>query len=117
MLAEMMRLMGFQVFISPGGLRAVDLIDEKRPAVVLLDQMMPEISGLQILQLLHANPRLSMIPVIMVSAKVLPADVRHGLDAGASFYLAKPVAFVDLRRTVEQIASLTEQRTGSLSSE
>ena len=65
MLAEMMKLMGFQVFISPGGLRAVDLIDEKRPAAVLLDQMMPEISGLQILQLVRSNPRLSQIPVIM----------------------------------------------------
>ena len=114
MLAEMMRLIGFDVFISPGGLRAVDLIDEKRPVVVLLDQMMPEISGLQIIQLLRANPRLCTIPVIMISAKVLPADMRRGLDAGASFYLAKPVAFVDLRRTVEQVISSTEQDTGSL---
>jgi CheY-like chemotaxis protein len=102
MLAEMMRLIGFQVYLSSGGLRAVDLIAEKKPTAVLLDQMMPEISGLEVLGTLRMDPRLRYIPVIMISAKSLPADMRHALEAGAAFYLTKPVAFTDLKKAVEQ---------------
>ena len=102
MLAEMMRLLGYQVHKCSGGLTAVDLIAEKRPTTVLLDQMMPEISGLEVLATLRLDPHLRNIPVIMVSAKSLPSDIRSGLDAGAAIYLAKPVSFADLKLAIEQ---------------
>jgi CheY-like chemotaxis protein len=105
MLAEMMRLLGYQVHKSYSGLRAVDLIAEKKPTAVLLDQMMPEISGLEVLATLRLDPRLRNIPVIMVSAKSLPSDIRSGLDAGAANYLAKPVSFSDLKMAIEQATS------------
>lgn len=103
MLAEMMRLLGYQVHKCFGGLAAVDLIAEKKPTTVLLDQMMPEISGLEVLATLRLDARLRNIPVIMISAKSLPSDIRNGLDAGAAFYLAKPVSFADLKLAIEQI--------------
>ena len=105
MLAEMMRLIGYQVYKSSGGLRALDIIAEKKPTAVLLDQMMPEISGLEVLRSLRMDPRLRYIPVIMISAKCLQSDMRRGLDAGAAFYLTKPVAFTDLKWAVEQATS------------
>jgi CheY-like chemotaxis protein len=43
------------------------------------------------------------IPVVIVSAKSMPSDIRTGLDAGASVYLTKPVGFLDLKRAVEQV--------------
>jgi DNA-binding response OmpR family regulator len=102
MLAEMMRLIGFQVFKSSGGRRAIDLIAEKKPSAVLLDQMMPELSGLEMLDILRKDSHLCHIPVIIVSAKCLPSDQRRGLEAGAAYYLTKPVAFIDLKQAVEQ---------------
>ena len=102
MLAEMMRLIGFQVFKSTGGKRAIDLIAEKKPNAVLLDQMMPELSGLEVLSVIRNDPYLCHIPVIIVSAKCLPSDLRRGLEAGAACYLTKPVAFIDLKQAVEQ---------------
>jgi CheY-like chemotaxis protein len=111
MLAEMMRLLGYQVFISMGGLRAIDLIAEEKPNAVLLDLMMPEISGLDILQSIRLDPRLRHIPTIIISAKSLPSDLHRGLDAGAAFYLTKPVAFSDLKRAVEQATSIVERGT------
>ena len=102
MLGEMMRLIGFQVFKSAGGMRAIDLIAEKRPNAVLLDQMMPDISGLEVLGVIRENPHLCHIPVIIVSAKCLPSDLRRGMEAGAACYLTKPVAFIDLKQAVEQ---------------
>lgn len=103
MLAEMMRIIGYHVITSPGGVRSIDLISEKKPDIILLDQMMPEISGLEILSKLQADPRLRQIPVIIISAKSLPGDKSQGLGAGASFYLTKPVAFTDLQSAVERV--------------
>jgi CheY-like chemotaxis protein len=107
MFAEMMRLIGFQVVKSFGGVRAIDQIAEKKPAVVLLDLMMPDLSGLEVLRYMRRDPRLSNIPVIIVSAKGLPPDIKSGLDAGAAFYLTKPVAFADLRQAVERAVQLS----------
>ncbi len=102
MFAEMVRLIGYQVVKSFGGIRAIDLIAEKKPAVVLLDLMMPDLSGLEVLRYMRRDPRLANIPVIIVSAKGLPSDIKLGLEAGAAFYLTKPVAFIDLKRAIEE---------------
>jgi CheY-like chemotaxis protein len=109
MLAEMMRLIGFTVYKSAGGLRALDMIAEKKPTAILLDQMMPEISGLEMLSSIRQDARLRQIPVIIVSAKSLPADLRQGLEAGAACYLTKPVAFGDLKQAVESVISTVNQ--------
>lgn len=102
MLAEMMRLSGYQVFKTNGGSRAIALISEQKPAAVVLDVMMPDLSGLDVMQYMHKDPRLAAIPVVIVSAKGLPADIKVGLDAGAAYYLTKPVAYLDLQEAVEK---------------
>jgi CheY-like chemotaxis protein len=101
MFAEMVRLLGYVVFKSYGGIRAIDLIAEKKPAAVILDVMMPDLSGLEVLRFMRRDPRLSNIPVIIVSAQSLPSDIRRGLDAGAMFYLTKPVSFADLKEAIQ----------------
>jgi CheY-like chemotaxis protein len=106
MFAEMARLIGMSVIKSHGGVRAIDLIAEKKPDAVLLDIMMPDVSGLEVLRYMQRDPRLSHIPVIIVSAKGLPADIKTGLEAGASFYLTKPVSFVDLKRALEEATQI-----------
>ena len=101
MFAEMMRLAGYRVQKSLGGARAISLISEMRPAAVLLDIMMPDVSGMDVLHFLQRDPRLSHIPVVIVSAKSMPSDMREGIDAGASFYLTKPVSYADLKGAVD----------------
>ena len=68
MFAEMMRLSGYQVFKSYGGTRAISLISDTMPDAVILDIMMPDLSGLEVLRFMHRDPRLSNIPVVIVSA-------------------------------------------------
>jgi DNA-binding response OmpR family regulator len=96
MFAEMMRLSGYTVLTSFGGAPAISLISHEKPDAVILDVMMPDLSGLEVVRYLRRDPRLAHIPVIIVSARGLPADIKNGLDAGASVYLTKPVAFQDL---------------------
>jgi two-component system alkaline phosphatase synthesis response regulator PhoP len=78
------------------------MMTEEKPDIVLLDIMMPEISGLDILRQMRQDPALANIPVVVVSAKSMPADIRNGLEAGASTYLTKPVGFLELKEAVER---------------
>jgi CheY-like chemotaxis protein len=103
MFSEMMRLGGFQVYKSIGGAKAIELISETRPSVVLLDLMMADVSGLDILNYIRRDPGLEKTPVIVVTAKSFPEDIRTCMEAGASLFLEKPVAYKDLRKAVEQM--------------
>lgn len=103
MFGEMMRVNGFRVVQSYISSPAISIIEQEKPDIIILDVMMPELSGIDILRMMREKPELSQIPVIVVSAKSMPADIKSGLDAGASVYLTKPVGFLDLKQAVESI--------------
>jgi DNA-binding response OmpR family regulator len=109
MFAEMMRLSGYYVLKAYGSATAMGMIIKEKPDAVVLDVMMPDVSGLEVLQFIRRDPALTHIPVVVVSAKGLPSDIRIGLDAGATFYLTKPVAFLDLRKAVEKALKIQEE--------
>jgi CheY-like chemotaxis protein len=100
--AEMMRVSGFRVVRTSSSAPAIAMMTDEGPDIVLLDIMMPEISGLDILRQMRGDPALVNIPVIVVSAMSMPTDIRHSMEAGASIYLTKPVGFVDLKEAVER---------------
>lgn len=102
MFAEMMRVNGFRVIKMLGSSPAISMIAKEKPDVIILDIMMPDISGLEVLRYMRREPELASIPVIVVSAKSMPGDIRVGLDAGAFKYLTKPVGFLDLKQAVDQ---------------
>lgn len=112
MFAEMMRLSGYHVQKVYGGTPAIALISHEIPDAVVLDVMMPDLSGLEVLRYLRRDPRLEKIPVIVVSAKSLPSDIKDGLDAGANKYLTKPVAFQDLNAAVQEVISAAINEEG-----
>ena len=100
--AEMMRVSGFHVLKTSSSAPAISMMLADKPDVVILDIMMPEISGLDILHQMRRDPELSSIPVVVVSAKSMPADIKNGMEAGASTYLTKPVGFLELKEAVER---------------
>ena len=100
--AEMMRVSGFRVLKTSSSAPALAMISAEKPDVVLLDIMMPDVSGVEILRQMRRDPALAGIPVVVVSAKSMPADIKNGMEAGASTYLTKPVGFLDLKQAVER---------------
>jgi CheY-like chemotaxis protein len=102
MFAEMMRVSGYRVFKTSSSTPALTMMTAEKPDVVILDIMMPEISGLDILRQMRKNPELANIPVVVVSAKSMPADIKLGMEAGAFIYLTKPVGFVELKEAIER---------------
>jgi CheY-like chemotaxis protein len=103
MFAEMMRVNGYRVLKSSGSANAMSLISHENPAAIILDIMMPDVSGLEVLRFMRREPKLADIPVIVVSAKSMPSDIKTGLDAGASIYLTKPVGYLDLKQAVDKV--------------
>ena len=103
--AEMMRVSGFRVVKTSRSAPALALMAAEKPDVILLDIMMPEISGLDILRQMRRDPQLAKIPVIVVTAKSMPADIKNGMEAGASTYLTKPVGYLELKEAVERALS------------
>jgi two-component system alkaline phosphatase synthesis response regulator PhoP len=100
--AEMMRVSGFRVLKMSSSTPALSLIATEKPDLIILDIMMPDISGLDVLREMRRDPALASIPVVVVSAKSMPADIRTGMEAGASTYLTKPVGFLELKEAVER---------------
>jgi DNA-binding response OmpR family regulator len=101
--AEMMRVNGFRVIKMFSSAPAIPIIVQEKPDLILLDIMMPDISGLEVLRYMRREPELAHIPVIVVSAKSMPSDIKNGIEAGASMYLTKPVGFQDLKQAVEKV--------------
>jgi DNA-binding response OmpR family regulator len=102
---EMLQASGFLVVKAPDTKSAIGLLDREPPDAILLDIMMPDISGLEVAGYIRREPKLAHIPVIIVSARTLPKDIQTGLDAGARLYLTKPVSFLELKKAVEAVLS------------
>jgi len=81
---------GFTVVVASNGAQALERLQEEPPDVVLLDVMMPEISGIQVLQQIKEDTRTGRVPVILVTAKTHDDDVLSGYQFGADYYITKP---------------------------
>jgi DNA-binding response OmpR family regulator len=101
--AEMMRVSGYRVLKTYSSTPAISLIAQEQPDIVLLDIMMPDISGLEVLRFMRRERELKDTPVIVVSARSMPSDIREGLEAGATIYLTKPVGYLDLKKAVDEV--------------
>ena len=105
MSAEMMHVSGIRVLKAFGSSSAMSTINKEEPAAVILDIMMPDFSGLEVLRYMRREPNLAAIPVVVVSTKSMPADIQSGLEAGASVFLTKPVGYSDLKNAVDTVLS------------
>lgn len=98
---------GFQVDEAADGAEAIDRLFETTPDVVLLDLMMPEIDGFDVLEFIRGRPESQYIPVILLTALSEEADRVKGLSLGAQDYVVKPFSVDELMLRVK---ALTENR-------
>jgi len=81
---------GFETCAISRGDQALDVIEEKRPGLVLLDLMVPGLNGIEICKRIRLNPKHKNLPIIMVTARGTESDIVIGLELGADDYIPKP---------------------------
>ena len=96
---------GFEVLEAADGPQGLAIARARRPALILLDVMMPGVDGLTVSRTLAADPVLGRIPLVMLSALGTPADVQAGLSTGVHAYLVKPFSPWELLDMVERLTS------------
>lgn len=91
----------FEVTIAKDGIEALNLATQNKPDVILLDYLMPGLSGLQVLEALRKNQDTKSIPVIMVTA--YPNEKEESLSKGAVDFINKPVDKIDLLLRIRSV--------------
>ena len=81
---------GYAVRTASDGAEALAEIDEHRPDLLILDVMMPRVSGLTVLDQIKGDPRTAEIPVVLLTARDADDQIRHGWQQGTDFFMPKP---------------------------
>jgi DNA-binding response OmpR family regulator len=101
----LMKREGHQVLLARDGEEALALIRSERPALVLLDVMMPRKTGFEVCQAVRADETLAGIKILMLTAKGRDTDVAQGLGVGADGYMTKPFSTKELAARVREMLS------------
>ncbi len=94
---------GFEANGFPDGKSFFDALQGEMPDLIILDIMLPDTDGIEILRRLRANSKTKALPVIMATAKGMEYDKIRGLDAGADDYLAKPFGMLEMVSRIKAV--------------
>ncbi|MCB6177416.1 phosphate regulon transcriptional regulator PhoB [Rhodobacter sp. Har01] len=104
---------GFRVTSADNGEDALLLVEEEAPDVIILDWMMPKLSGIEVCRRLKMRPETRSIPIIMLSARAEEVDRIRGLETGADDYVIKPYSVLELMaRTRAQLRRVRPSTVG-----
>lgn len=101
---------GYQIVAADRGAQGLEKAAQEKPDLILLDVMMPDMDGFEVLRKVRSNPAISNIPVIMFTAKTQVDDKVTGFEAGADDYLTKPTHPSELTARVKALLTRTTQR-------
>jgi two-component system OmpR family response regulator len=108
LLSVQLGLAGHEVHIADHGRAGLDAVHALQPDLVVLDVMMPELDGWQVLEQIRAEERYRDLPVIMLTAKDRREDAEHGYDIGASHFMGKPYDGERLLTMIEALGAQVE---------
>ncbi|MEM1100918.1 MAG: phosphate regulon transcriptional regulator PhoB [Pseudomonadota bacterium] len=102
---------GYRVIEAENGEEALLLVDEDKPDVIVLDWMLPNVSGIEVCRQLKMRKETRALPIIMLSARTEEVDKIRGLETGADDYVTKPYSVLELMARVK--AQLRRARPGA----
>jgi len=108
MLQDRLEREGYEIITAYDGQSGIEKTKAEMPDLILLDVMMPGITGIEVCKILVNDPETKNIPIILVTAKVGAEDTREGLEAGAFDYIKKPFNRVELLARVNSALKLSE---------
>lgn len=113
LLAYHLKAAGFDVETVNNPNMSVGLARTFEPDLVILDVMMPELSGIQICRMMRADPKLKGVPVIFLTARAEETDRIQGLESGADDYICKPFSVKELILRVKSILRRSSESSGA----
>lgn len=96
----------FRLIHAGDGEEAVSLALKEKPNLILLDVNLPKLDGFAVCRILKAQPQISHVPVIFLTAKSEPSDIKEGIAAGSAAYITKPFSPLELLATIEQVLGI-----------
>ncbi len=117
MLSNLLQSISFRTLEAADGLQGLKSAIENKPDVILLDLVMPNMDGFELMLRLHENPQTSSIPIIVSSAKVFEAERQQSLEAGAKSFLPKPLQVEELLKVLQTLLKLEWIYERSISTE
>ena len=108
-LRSILESQGYAVRTAQSGTDALSLLSHEVPDLVLLDVMMPQMSGMEVLERIKTTHAWSKVPVIMVTAKIQDEDVMSGYQHGADYYITKPCTAKQLLYGIGLVLDRVEQ--------
>ncbi len=109
MLSNRLQREGFSVVIARTGIEGVKLAHSERPDLVIMDLVLPEMDGFEATRQLRASEDTWHIPIIALSASVLPEHQHRAIDAGCNDFESKPVDFSSLLKKIAQLTSTDKE--------
>ena len=103
----------YEMEMSIDGQQTIERVEEWQPDLILLDIMMPKLSGYEVCQKLKQNPTTQNIPILIVTALNEKGDIEKAVDAGCDDFLSKPVNSLELKtrvRSLLRVRHLTNER-------
>jgi CheY-like chemotaxis protein len=94
---------GYQIETATNGQHTLDCVAKSQPDIILLDIMMPKLSGYEVCKRLKADPKTRDIPILMITALAEMGDIEKAVNAGANDFLTKPVNKLELTVRVRSL--------------
>ncbi len=103
LMEKILKYKGYEVITADSGNKALDVINsETKIDLVILDIMMPDINGWEVCRKIKSNPKVSSIPVVMLSALFLEEHIKTSFEVGADDHITKPVNFQKISDVIYQ---------------
>lgn len=103
MVSSRLERSGYEVVTAANGEEALQLTEERRPSLAILDVEMPKLDGYEVTRRLRANQLTAAIPIILLTGRDSDAERAAGLEAGATDYITKPFSPQELEARVEEV--------------
>jgi two-component system, OmpR family, response regulator MtrA len=107
---------GYEVVTATNGQEALDSVAETPPDAIVLDWLMPKVTGSDACKLIKADPLTTAIPVVLLTARATEGDIEEGLASGADAYLTKPFDIYELDAIIRQVIQIAAAQQGAAGS-
>ncbi|MBN2382073.1 response regulator [bacterium] len=103
LICDAMKRLGFQPIEAHDGAMAIDIARNDKPAVILMDMIMPKMDGYEATKILKSDPDTAQIPIIAITSQIMPDERKKAEEAGCNAFFEKPYNFWELRATIKEL--------------